>query len=158
VQKTHDSVNAQADASVWSRRMRAGWIDVAILALVFLVVSVMTGGAHAGHESTPNGSAAGASATLGGVATIVWVALALIYYGASEALTGQTLGKRLMRVRVVSVAGEHPSTAAVIGRTLARIIDVLPVFYLLGFIACNTGGEPRRRIGDRIARTRVVSV
>jgi len=40
-------------------------------------------------------------------------------------------------------------------RTLTRAIDVLPLFYLVGFIAAATSSPPRRRIGDRLAGTTV---
>jgi len=44
--------------SVWSCRMSAAWIDVVILALVFLALSLITGGAHAGQRSGSAGTSA----------------------------------------------------------------------------------------------------
>jgi hypothetical protein len=80
----------------------------------------------------------------------------LLYYFASEVMFGQTVGKRLLGLRVTGIDGGRPSTAAVAGRTLLRIVDWLPVMYLVGFIAMMAGGVPRRRVGDLAARTVVV--
>jgi hypothetical protein len=40
-------------------------------------------------------------------------------------------------------------------RTLGRIVDVLPLFYLVGLIALASSTSPRQRIGDRLAHTTV---
>jgi hypothetical protein len=43
-------------------------------------------------------------------------------------------------------------------RTVGRVIDVLPVFYLVGWIMMRGPHRPPQRFGDRIARTTVVPV
>lgn len=37
-----------------------------------------------------------------------------------------------------------------------RLIDWLPFFYLIGFITMLATGSDRQRIGDLVAKTRVV--
>jgi uncharacterized RDD family membrane protein YckC len=144
-------VSTKPRLSVWRRRLRAAWVDVLVLAVVFIVLSVVSGGAHSGSAE----GSTGASVTLSGGAAVLWAVIVCLYYAVPEAMSGQTLGKRLMGVRVVSANGQNPSLGAVVLRTGARIIDVLPVFYLLGFIVCSIGDQ-RRRIGDLIAGTSVV--
>jgi uncharacterized RDD family membrane protein YckC len=86
---------------------------------------------------------------------VVWIVTALVYYSALEAWTGQTIGKALTGVRVVDLDGRAPSGRAVVLRAAARIIDMLPVFYLVGWFVMNGGQGPRQRLGDRLAGTTV---
>jgi RDD family len=72
-----------------------------------------------------------------------------------EAWAGQTVGKRLLGLRVLSAGGARPSVRAVAGRTLLRIVDWLPALYLAGFITMLATGTRRQRIGDLAARTAV---
>lgn len=70
---------------------------------------------------------------------------------------GQTVGKRLLRLRVVDAAGGrlHPSQLMI--RNLLRPVDMLPAFYLLGGIVCLAGNK-LQRLGDLAAGTIVVRV
>jgi uncharacterized RDD family membrane protein YckC len=142
-----------------SDRVRAAWIDVVVLALVSAVISLLSGTGHIGSWTTDTNGVAthhqGVQLNLHGVWFVVWCVVALVYYGALEAWTGQTIGKRLVGVRVVDLDGRPPSAKAVALRTAGRIIDVLPVFYLVGWFVMNRGHGPRQRLGDRLARTTV---
>ena len=80
------------------------------------------------------------SVYLTGTWALVFFALALGYYFVLEAWAGQTVGKRLLGLRVFSAAGARPSVRAVAGRTLLRIVDWLPAFYLAGFITMLATG------------------
>jgi len=69
-----------------------------------------------------------------------------------EAWSGQTVGKRLAGVQVYGPVRAWPSALAVAGRTLLRVVDLVPVMCLAGFITMlTTGGQ--QRIGDLAART-----
>ena len=92
---------------------------------------------------------------LTGTWALVFFALALGYYFVLEAWAGQTVGKRLLGLRVLSAGGARPSVWAVAGRTLLRIVDWLPALYLAGFITMLATGTRRQRIGDLAARTAV---
>ncbi|TVX99812.1 RDD family protein [Cohnella terricola] len=68
---------------------------------------------------------------------------------------GQTIGKRMVNIRVVQTDGRNAGLLAVVIRNLFRLIDILPVFYFLGMIVVMS--SPRdRRIGDMVAGTIVV--
>lgn len=71
-------------------------------------------------------------------------------------MSGQTVGKRLLDVQVYGPGGARPSAGAVAGRTLLRVVDFLPVMYLVGFITMMATGARRQRIGDLAARTGVI--
>jgi Tol biopolymer transport system component/uncharacterized RDD family membrane protein YckC len=128
------------------RRSSAALIDVALLAGVFLIFSLTVGDAGLGGGRV--------YANLNGTWFLVYLAVVLVYYFALEASLGQTVGKRLLGLRVVRADGSRPSVAAIAVRTLLRIVDWLPVLYLVGFIAMATSVR-RRRLGDLAAKTSV---
>jgi uncharacterized RDD family membrane protein YckC len=78
------------------------------------------------------------------------------YFWISEALfSGQTLGKRAFRLRVVGDRGE-PLTWAQAGiRNVIRIVDFLPYGYGVGVIVLFANGRGKR-LGDLAAGTIVV--
>jgi len=155
-------VNRDPVVDLVRRRTRAGWIDVLVLFLVAVLISIATGNAHVGDWTTnDNGLTTehhGLSITLPTAPFLVWAALALLYYFISELETGQTIGKRLMGLRVATISGQPLTVRPVLLRTLGRIIDVLPVFYLVGWIAMRGPRRPPQRLGDRWAGTTVVPV
>ena len=128
-------------------RIAAALIDLALLAGILAILSAAVGQA--------NVSGGNFSVYLTGTWAVVFLALALGYYFVLEAWAGQTVGKRLLGLRVVSAAGARPSVRAVAGRTLLRIVDWLPALYLAGFITMLATGTRRQRIGDLAARTAV---
>jgi uncharacterized RDD family membrane protein YckC len=87
---------------------------------------------------------------------LAYFAISLVYMMAAEWLwRGQTVGKRLLRLRVVDAAGLRLEPSQVIVRNLMRLVDGLPVLYLLGGITC-VASRHRQRLGDLAAGTAVV--
>ena len=70
-------------------------------------------------------------------------------------LRGRTPGKRMARVRLVNRQGGAPSTLALVIRNLFRVIDSLPVAYVIGLISCIVTRH-HVRIGDMAAGTLLV--
>jgi uncharacterized RDD family membrane protein YckC len=68
---------------------------------------------------------------------------------------GQSLGKRLLRLRVVDERGLRLTFAQVVLRNLLRFIDALPMAYLVGGIAALVTRRGQR-LGDLAAGTLVV--
>lgn len=142
--------SAAAPASaVIGRRIGAALIDLVVLTAAFVVFGIAFG------DSSSSGGQA--SVHTGSVATLAFLALALLYYFTCEAIGGQTPGKRALGVRVVSATGGGRPGAGAIGmRTLLRLVDGLPFFYLVGFVSMLATGERAQRLGDMAARTTVV--
>jgi uncharacterized RDD family membrane protein YckC len=67
---------------------------------------------------------------------------------------GQTVGKRLLRLRVVDEHGLPLQINQIIIRNLLRCVDMLPCFYLVGGVACLLGKKVQR-LGDYAANTLV---
>ncbi|CAN5288402.1 hypothetical protein BH20ACT3_BH20ACT3_04950 [soil metagenome] len=68
---------------------------------------------------------------------------------------GRTLGKALIRIRVVSTEGTPITFLQAVIRNLVRVVDALPGVYLVGIVAAllNRRGQ---RVGDMAAKTLVV--
>ena len=91
------------------------------------------------------------SSLLTGLGTVLFFAY-FIYF---EAEYGQTIGKMVMKIVVVTEDGAPLSYRESIIRTLLRIIDALPFFYLIGLIAILLT-DRKQRLGDLVADTVVV--
>ena len=65
---------------------------------------------------------------------------------------GQTIGKRLLRLRVMDAQGLRLQFSQVVIRNLLRCVDILPAFYLVGGIAC-LASRRGQRLGDLAANT-----
>ncbi len=68
---------------------------------------------------------------------------------------GQTVGKRVMKLRVMDAEGLRLRPAQVILRNLLRPVDALPVLYLLGG-AVTFFNQRRQRLGDLASNTVVI--
>ena len=68
---------------------------------------------------------------------------------------GQTIGKRLLRLRVMDVQGLRLRFSQVVIRNLLRGVDTLPLFYMVGGLACLISSRAQR-LGDYAANTIVV--
>ena len=68
---------------------------------------------------------------------------------------GQTLGKRILRLRVVDEGGHRLHFSQIVVRNLLRFVDSLPVFYFVGGVA-TLFNRRAQRLGDIAAGTVVV--
>jgi uncharacterized RDD family membrane protein YckC len=133
----HAAVPPIAGPALDNKRVAAALIDLLVLVLVGLLLS----------------SLSGAYTTAARVVTVAWI---LYYYFALELLTGQTLGKKLMGLRVAQPDGSPPELRQVAVRTVLRLVDGLGV-YLVGLITMLVTGERRQRLGDLAAGTIVTT-
>ncbi len=70
---------------------------------------------------------------------------------------GQTLGKRVLRLRVVDVHGLRLKFGQIVIRNLLRPVDMLPGPYLVGGLACLLSNRCQR-LGDLAANTIVIRI
>ncbi len=69
---------------------------------------------------------------------------------------GQTVGKRVLGLRVVDINGLRLQPSQIVIRNLLRAVDSLPLFYLIGGLAC-LAAKHGQRLGDLAANTIVVT-
>jgi hypothetical protein len=115
-------------------------VDLVIVAAGAAAV-LLAGNALTGERSEVRGAL--------GFVIIGW---ALYYFFATESAGGQTLGKKLMRLRVVRADGRPAGMGEIAVRTILRVVDN----YLVGLIVMLATGERRQRVGDLAAGTIVV--
>ncbi|MGR8935220.1 MAG: RDD family protein [Gammaproteobacteria bacterium] len=89
------------------------------------------------------------------IATLLWLApAALIYFLYHPLLeivmAGRTPGKRMAGVRLVTLQGRTPGIGALLLRNVFRLLDSLPLFYLVGLISVAVTKQ-QVRIGDLAA-------
>jgi uncharacterized RDD family membrane protein YckC len=97
------------------------------------------------------------SRDLAAAATFIGFFLVSIGYGIATEWywQGQTLGKRLLRLRVSDVSGLRLQFSQVVIRNLLRFVDALPAFYLVGGLACLLSRR-FQRLGDYAGNTVVI--
>lgn len=90
---------------------------------------------------------------------LVWVPATLIYFlyhpVLEIAMRGRTPGKRIAGVRLVTREGDIPSAGALLLRNVFRLLDSLPVMYLIGLVTVVLTDQ-HVRIGDLAAGTLLV--
>ncbi|MGA3186531.1 MAG: RDD family protein [Bryobacteraceae bacterium] len=87
------------------------------------------------------------------IKVLAYFVISLVYMALAEWLwRGQTVGKRLLRLRVVDAGGLRLEPSQVIVRNLMRFVDALPALYLVGGMACLVNRH-RQRLGDLAAGT-----
>tara|TARA_B100001971_G_C18253904_1_gene580429 strand:+ start:122 stop:619 length:498 start_codon:yes stop_codon:yes gene_type:complete len=92
------------------------------------------------------------------ISPIVWMTtiIYILYYTYFEGKYGQTVGKKLSRIKVID---EY--TRKQIGyknaflRTVARLVDSLPILYILGIIIIKYT-KNNQRIGDLLSKSIVI--
>lgn len=68
---------------------------------------------------------------------------------------GRTPGKRMAGARIVTLEGATPGAGAILLRNLFRVIDALPMMYVVGLVCCMLTRQ-HVRIGDLAAGTILV--
>lgn len=130
-------------------------IDSVVWFVLFLVaitaVGVVTGQAETTSEGL-NTDLTGLPALIG---LGLWLALSIGYHTLLEWRWGKTIGKALVAIRVTAEDGSPVSLRAATYRNVLRLVDWLPLFYIVGILAIVTSAE-NRRLGDRFAATTVV--
>jgi uncharacterized RDD family membrane protein YckC len=92
---------------------------------------------------------------VGAISTICYFVVSIGYGIFLEwAWRGQTIGKRIFRLRVVDIEGMRLQFNQIVTRNLLRFVDSLPL-YFVGGLACWLNGKCQR-LGDLAANTVVI--
>jgi uncharacterized RDD family membrane protein YckC len=146
-------------AGFW-RRLAAGMIDLLVLAPVFALLGLLLAAMFGGR--VPRLRELGVDwavelllgrnpLALGGFALCAVVGM--MYFTLFHAARGQTLGKQLLRLRVITKDGERPALLRSLGRTAAGLGSALLCSLGLIWIAFD---REKRGLHDWLAGTWVV--
>jgi uncharacterized RDD family membrane protein YckC len=158
--ETPEDVELSFDLAGPGSRAAAAMIDYLIIgAVVFALIALLIG-AGAIAIRIQDLFDPDTLAELGGFAIAVLIAAVfgvnLFYFVALEQLySGQSLGKKLLGLRVVRDGGYAVSFASSLVRNIMRLVDMMPGPYLVGMMSVVLSKE-RRRLGDFVAGTLVV--
>jgi uncharacterized RDD family membrane protein YckC len=122
---------------VW-RRIVAIIIDVVLIGVVSTAIIVVLG-----------------QIRLGVLGNLFGLIIGFGYYIYLEGTYGQTIGKMALDIVVVTEDGDPIDYGPAAIRTLLRIVDILPAFYLVGIVAVLVT-DRKQRLGDIVADTVVV--
>jgi uncharacterized RDD family membrane protein YckC len=126
-----------------NRRVFAAIVDVAIVVAGALVI-LFAADALSGDRGDVRGAL-----------SAVILGWALYYYFALESGDGQTVGKKVMKLRVVRADGRPAGMREIAVRTVLRVVDGVGG-YIVGLIVMLATGQRRQRLGDLAAGTIVV--
>jgi uncharacterized RDD family membrane protein YckC len=141
----------RAYAGVWIR-FAALVTDIVVLSLVFFPVTRIVKG-------TWIMSAADHHWNVGWFVSdplcLVFLVSMFLYFVVLEGFAGGTIGKLLLRLRVVSLNGSRAGFVRALLRNVLRVVDSLPACGILGAVLIAATPD-KVRFGDRVAGMRVI--
>lgn len=148
----------ELDMASIGRRFLASFIDglIVVLPVMLLTVLVLLPlgfiQPQEGTEALPS-----ALAILGNLIVSLGAAtIYVLYEGLMLASGGQTVGKKAMKVKVVTAEGGDITTGQAWGRAASRqILGIVPCLGLIDYLVAF--GQERTTIHDMMAKTRVVN-
>ena len=144
---TAQNIDIEYEVAGLGERVLARLIDLAgFLALYILSIILF-------------GVAAFTNSSVGFYAVMIGFLAIFVFYDLVCELTmnGQSVGKKIMKIRVISLTGSQPTLSQYLLRWLFRIIDVSVIFGF-GVVAVLAVAftEKHQRIGDMVAKTIVI--
>jgi uncharacterized RDD family membrane protein YckC len=135
-------------AGIGSRFM-AYVIDSILLVIVLVVVNIAL---FDGFRSNSRSD----TILFDGLSLLSFVVIFIGYFIVCEMLwSGRSIGKRAAGIRVISATGAAEGFWSVLLRNIARLVDFLPVFFIVGSIAILASAN-NQRVGDMLANTIVI--
>jgi len=161
---TPENVSFGFEVAGIGSRFIGALIDTAIIALALTLLNLLLGyllelvGTVNIPGLTPlmNQDASWASGVLIALYVLLNFLLMAGYYMIFELIwNGQTVGKRVAKIRVVRVNGNPVGFLEIVVRNLVRMVDVLPIAYGVGLVVMFLN-QHERRLGDFAAGTMVI--
>lgn len=90
------------------------------------------------------------------IITFIWLLIYALYDIVCETcFNGQSLGKRIMKIKVISLDGSQPTIGQYVMRWLFRIVD-FSITAMLGALISTVVTQKKQRIGDIAAGTALI--
>lgn len=131
-------------------RFVAWIIDTIIFGVISWILSLVGLGTNYGYGS---GLGYESGFNLGGIGTVITVLISLVYYVYLDGMQGASIGKRVMKLKVVGTNGAMPIGP---GPGVIRwLIKIIPLLNLVAYIWILFNPE-KQGLHDKIANTFVV--
>lgn len=147
-------------AATFPRRFLAAVLDVLLVTVITLVVSAIA--TLVLGIRLPTAKELGPDFILAGIfdrnpmvlgSLGIFIGISSLYQTYLGGILGQTVGKRLMRLRVITTRGQSPGPVCAVLRTAWLLLSLAPAG--LGFLWCIFDRE-RRSLHDHLAGTYVI--
>lgn len=142
---TTQNIDLEFDLASVGERIVAWLIDLAIFIAYFILLDTIIGTSRMGSfiEKNP------------WIATLFVFPFVFYNLACDIVLNGQTVGKKVMKLKVISLSGEQATIGQYMIRWLFRMLDIYLFDALVAFIAV-AASEKHQRIGDMVAGTVVI--
>lgn len=148
---TAQNIEIDYEVAGLGERIVARLIDFGIFILILIALGIIV---------AVSGSSPGSWHTMSKVFIGIYIAwlVSLVFYDlvCEVFLNGQSVGKRVMKIRVISLDGTRPSLGQYLIRWLFRIVDFLITFQLAGLVSVIFT-KNKQRLGDLAAGTTLVA-
>lgn len=143
---TAQNVDIDYEVAGLGERIVARLIDLAGFAVLYFIVLILM------IASFRN------SGTLGVVLIIIFLVIFVFYDLVCElTMDGQTFGKKIMKIKVISLDGGQPTFGQYLMRWIFRVIDFGFIFgWGLVALVCVAVSKNHQRIGDMLAKTTLI--
>ena len=132
----------------WLNRLLALVVDALIVFIPLVIITVIVAIFVAISGFTPFGI------IVGGVVSIVWYLLFILYNMVMESMWGASFGKRFFHLKVVSKTGSNPSLGEAFVRNLSKIYWLLLLLDVIVGLAVSKGYQ--QKYSDKFMGTSVV--
>lgn len=145
---TTQNIDIDYEVAGLGERIVAYLIDIGLF-VVILIAALITIGAIGNSAS---------SEVWIGVLIVIYAVLFVFYDLVCEiAMNGQSVGKRVMKIKVISLDGTRPRFGQYLLRWLFRIVDFSLTGNLCGLI-CIAVSDNAQRMGDMVAGTTLIRI
>lgn len=146
---TTQNIDIDYEVAGLGERIVAYIIDMAMFAVIIIATLIAIG--------VVGGMRRGGSDIWIGVLFVIYGALYVFYDLICElAMNGQSVGKKIMKIKVISLDGARPRLGQYLLRWLFRIIDFLPGTLNLCGLICVAVSDKSQRLGDMVAGTTLI--
>jgi uncharacterized RDD family membrane protein YckC len=152
---TTQNIDIDYDVASLSERIAARIIDYLIFMCIYMIfiIVVMSYFGITTNDGRLDSALAGTGIV---ILIVVWLAVCVFYDLLTEIfLNGQSIGKRSVKIRVISLNGTRPSVGQYILRWIFRILD-FGISMGTAAVITVAFSDKKQRIGDMVAGTTLV--
>lgn len=139
-----EDLNVEPKIAPIKYRISAAIVDFLIIWLIGFLMGYLFGDRYAYDDSM--------GYHLTGFPAFILIATEFGLISIQEGLTGQTIGKRVVRIKVIK---EGTSESSVGSSVIRHLFDIIDMIFLIGLIVA-AASEKKQRIGDLVAKTIVI--